>query len=172
MKTKTDRYSELYNRFVMVMNKIAALEKSSRDFGTGDQLFPSEIHAVDAIGKNPGIKMTDLAALLGISKPAVTQIIGKVLKKNLVERYNGQGNLKEVLLRLTKTGRIAFRRHREFHARMDADIINQLEKLTSREFNFLFKLYGDMALYVDLLTKERKPEVSLNQSSDRKRGKI
>jgi DNA-binding MarR family transcriptional regulator len=161
----------LIDQFVLVLNKFAALEKSPRDFGTGGKLFPSEIHTVNAIGRHPGMNMTDLASALGISKPAVTQIIAKVIKKNLVERYNGEGNRKEVLLRLTKSGRVAHRGHQEFHALMDADIINRLEKLTSREQDFLSGLFGDMALYFDRAIKERTPEVSSDQPSERKRGK-
>lgn len=157
MKTKTDRSADLINQFSIVLNKFTALEKSPRDFGTGDKLFPSEIHVVEAIGKKPGINMTDLASVLGISKPAVTQIIGKVLKKNLVERYNGKDNRKEVLLKLTKSGGIAFLGHQEFHARMDTAINNRFGRFTSREFDFLSEIFGDMASYFDQVIKERKP---------------
>ncbi len=125
---------------------------------------------MDAIEKHPNISMTDLASVLGVSKPAVTQIIAKVMKKNFVERHNGKGNLKEVLLRLTESGRVAFSEHQEFHARMDANISNRLGKLTSREQDFLSELFGDMALYFDQAIKERTPEVSSDRSSDRKRG--
>jgi DNA-binding MarR family transcriptional regulator len=157
MKTKTDRSTELINQFAVVLNKFTALEKSSRDFGTGDKLFPSEIHVVDAIGKQPGTNMTDLALVLGISKPAVTQIIGKVIKKNLVKRYNDKGNRKEVLLKLTKSGEIAFQGHQEFHARMDTAIIERFGRLTVREYDFLSKQFADIALYFDQVIKERKP---------------
>ncbi len=172
MKTKTDRSAELINQFAVVLNKFSALEKSPRDFGTGDPLFPSEIHVIEAIGKHPGINMTDLASVLGISKPAVTQIINKVTKKKLVERFNGRDNLKEVLLRLTRSGETVFEGHREFHARMDIDIIHRFGKLTSREHDFIAELFEDMALYFDRVIKERKPEVLLDRSPQRKRGKI
>jgi len=157
MKTKTDRSADLINQFSMVLNKFTALEKSPRDFGTGDKLFPSEIHVVEAIGKQPGINMTNLASMLGISKPAVTQIIVKVIKKNMVERYNGKDNKKEVMLKLTKNGEIAFRGHKEFHARMDTAIIKRFGRFTSREFDFLSEIFGDMASYFDQAIKERKP---------------
>jgi DNA-binding MarR family transcriptional regulator len=157
MKTKTDRSTELINQFAVVLNKFTALEKSSRDFGTGYKLFPSEIHVVEAIGKQPGTNMTDLALVLGISKPAVTQIIGKVIKKNLIKRYNGKGNRKEVLLKLTKSGEIAFQGHLEFHARMDTAIIERFRRLTVREYDFLSKQFADIALYFDQVIKERKP---------------
>jgi DNA-binding MarR family transcriptional regulator len=157
MKTKTDRSVDLINQFSVVLNKFTALEKSPRDFGTGDRLFPSEIHVVEAIGKQPGINMTDLASVLGISKSAVTQIIGKVIKKNLVQRFNSKDNRKEVLLKLTKSGEVAFQGHQAFHARMDTAIIDRFGRLTAREYDFLSKQFADIALYFDQVIKERKP---------------
>jgi len=155
-----------------VLNKFTTLEKMPRDFGTGgDKLFPSEIHVVQAIGENPGMNMTGLAAVLGISKPAITQIIGKVMKKELVERCRGRENQKEVLLSLTKRGQIAFREHRNYHARMDGEIIKRFQRLTSREHDFLTDLFRDMAVYFDQVIREREPKISLGGSFRRKRGR-
>ena len=47
---------------------------------------------------------------------AVTQIVGKVAGKKLVERYKSAHNRKEVLVRLTERGEIAFRGHASRHA--------------------------------------------------------
>lgn len=145
--------------FSKVANKLISLEKSPWDFGTGEKLFPSEIHVVEAIGMHPGINMKDLGSVMGISKPAVTQIIGKVTKKDLVERYNSRGNLKEVLLKLTSKGQVAFRGHREFHARVDTNIIHRFKKLATSEYDFLSQLFNDMAMYFDQIIEERNPEI-------------
>jgi hypothetical protein len=75
-------------------------------------------------------------------------------------------------LRLTKSGRIAFRGHQEFHCRMDSNIINRFGKLKSQEYDFLSELFGDMAHYFDQVIKERKPEVTVKQLPDRKRGRV
>jgi DNA-binding MarR family transcriptional regulator len=164
MRTKIDQAADLMRLIGMIMNKITTLEKLPRDFGTGDKLFPSEIHTIEAIGQQPGINMTDLASVLGISKPAVAQIVGKVVKKKLVERYNGSHNRKEVRARLTEKGESAFRRHQEFHARMNAVFLDRLRRLKSREFDVLSELARDMASYFDQVLEEREPEVSLGQA--------
>jgi DNA-binding MarR family transcriptional regulator len=169
MKTKIDQAADLMRLIGMIMNKITTLEKLPRDFGTGDKLFPSEIHTIQAIGQHPGINMTDLASVLGISKPAVAQIVGKVVKKKLVERYNGTHNRKEVRARLTESGESAFRGHQEFHARMDTVFLDRLKRLNSREFDVLSELARDMALYFDQVLGERNPEVSLGQAPSEKR---
>jgi len=171
MKTKIAQPAELIDLFVVVLNKFAALERSPRDFGTGDKLFPSEIHVVEAIGKHPGINMTDLASELGVSKPAVTQMIAKIMKKDLVERYNGEGNRKRVLLRLTKSGWLAFRGHEELHKRMDVDLMSHLGQLTSREQGLLARVFEGMAAYADRAIEERTPGVPPDRSPHRKRGR-
>ncbi len=170
MKTKIDQAADLMGLIGMIMNKITTLEKLPRDFGTGDKLFPSEIHTIQAIGQHPGINMTDLASVLGISKPAVAQIVGKVVKKKLVERYNGTLNRKEVRARLMESGESAFLGHQEFHARMDAVFLDRLRRLKSREFDVLSELARDMASYFGQVLEERKPEVSLGQAPSKKRG--
>ena len=146
-----------------VMNKITALEKLPRDFGTGARLFPSEIHTIQAIGQHTGINMTDLAATLGISKPAVAQIVGKVTRKKLVERYNGTHNRKDVLARLTESGEMAFLGHQEFHALMDAVFVDRFGRLTSQEFDVVSELAKDIASYFDQVLEERKSEMSFEQ---------
>ena len=161
----------MWDQLGVVFNKFSALEKSPRDFGSGDKLFPSEIHVIEAIGKHPGINMTELASVLGISKPAVSQILRKVMRKNLVERYTGVRNGKEVLARLTGRGEIAFRGHAKLHARTDAVLMERLRRVTSQEVDFLVELFKEVALYFDQVTNERKPEVSFNQSRFKKRGK-
>jgi DNA-binding MarR family transcriptional regulator len=169
VKTKTNRHAELIDLFTLVLNKFSALEKIPWDFGTGDKLFPSEIHVVDAIGRRQNIKMTDLAFELGISKPAVTQMIARVIKKNLVERHKGEGNMKEVLLRLTESGRIAFRGHQEFHRRMDVGIMDRLGRLTYRERDFVCELFEGIASYFDRAIEERKGPSGRSGEKERRR---
>jgi DNA-binding MarR family transcriptional regulator len=170
MKKSPDKSAELIHLFGVVLNKFAAVEKFPRDFGTGDKLFPSEIHVIEAIGNHPGINMTELAAKLGVSKPAVTQMVGKVAGKRLLRRYKTAHNKKEVLVTLTEKGEIAFLGHREFHARMDAWGIERFNRLTSRESDFLAEIFQEMARYFDLVLEERSREVSIDQSPSHKGG--
>jgi len=76
---------KLSTQWDRIQNKIAAIEKSPRDFGSGDLLYRSEIHTLMAIGENPGANVTDLASHSGISKSAVSQMVNKLSHRNLVE---------------------------------------------------------------------------------------
>ncbi|MGD0855389.1 MAG: helix-turn-helix domain-containing protein, partial [Dehalococcoidia bacterium] len=69
------KYKEVIDKFVRMMSKYGEMERKPRDYGTGDLLFPSEIHTMDVIGDNPGINITELSEKLGVSKSASSQIV-------------------------------------------------------------------------------------------------
>lgn len=128
------RISELSYHWISAMHKFESLEKEPRDFGTGDFLTRTEIHAIMAIGNQPGINITSLADFLKLTKSAISQIIRKLSEKNLVEKYRNDNNDKEVLLCLTPKGRVAYLGHEQFHAKFD-ELFNQfMVTLDDNEF--------------------------------------
>ena len=70
--------------WIRILNKMDVDEKVPKDFGSGDLLHCSEIHTIMAIGKNPGINVTNLSRLLGISRSAISQMMNRLKKKGLV----------------------------------------------------------------------------------------
>ncbi len=51
----------------------------------GCLLHRSEIHTIDAIGKNPQTNVTDLSNYLGITKSALLPMIDKLIKKLILK---------------------------------------------------------------------------------------
>ena len=123
--------------WVRLLNKMDAMEKCPRDFGSGDLLHCSEIHTIMVIGKHPGITVTELSSVLGITKSAISQMIARLVKKNLVERTRREGNGKEILLRLTPHGTIAFLGHEQHHAKIFARMQERLGDLTPEQSRFI-----------------------------------
>ena len=70
---------ELGDLFYQVLSKFIASEGVPKYFGINQKLYPSEIHMIYAIGKHPGINVTDLAKFLGITKGAVPKMIKKLI---------------------------------------------------------------------------------------------
>jgi DNA-binding MarR family transcriptional regulator len=128
---------ELSIQWDRILHKMAAIEKAPRDFGSGDLLYRSEVHTLMAIGKNPGATVTDLAGFAGITKSAVSQMLNKLSRRNLIEKYHNPDNDKEILLRLTPRGRIAFLGHEQYHLKIHARIEQNLREMTDKEFRFL-----------------------------------
>ncbi|MBN2734633.1 MAG: MarR family transcriptional regulator [Methanomicrobiaceae archaeon] len=132
-------FLKLSDKWVRIVNKIDANERSPKDFGTGDLLHCSEIHTIMTIGKNPGINITGLSEILGISKSAISQMVTKLVQKGLVEKYREADNKKEMRLSLTPQGNIAYIGHEHHHAKIYAGMHKRLGILERSEYELLLR---------------------------------
>jgi DNA-binding MarR family transcriptional regulator len=140
---------KLSEAWIRVLNKMDAHEKSPKDFGTGDLLYCSEIHTIMAIGKNPDINLTGLSQLLGISRSAITQMIGKLVKKDLVEKHRDPENDKEIKIRLSPRGTIAYLGHEQHHAKIYAGMKQKLGDLTDEQYSFIRRFLSAIEETID-----------------------
>ena len=133
---------QISSAWIRIMNKMMALEKNPRDFGSGDLLSSAEIHMIMVIGKNPSQNITSISEELGISKSAVSQMVRKLEQKNLVERSQLPDNEKEIRLSLTPRGRIAFLGHETHHAVIFARMHEKLGDMTEEQFAYLMDFFS------------------------------
>ena len=138
-------FAETFNR---IINKFASIEKKPRDFGTGDLLYPSEIHNIEIIGRNPGINVTNLAKKMGVTKGAVSQIVNKLERKNLVGKFRDSSNEKEVMLKLQKKGELAFNGHEDFHSKFYSEIMEEVDDMTPEQIIFFQNILGKIDKYL------------------------
>lgn len=133
MKPPATEMQQIATTWLRIVNRMDAEEKSPRNFGTGDLLHRSEIHTVMAVGRNEGINITNLSYCLGTSKSAISQMVSRLERKDYVERYHDRENDKEVRLRLTPKGTIAYLGHEQHHARIYASMHRKLGDLSPDE---------------------------------------
>ena len=131
------KYQELMWLVLQVINKFSAMEKEPRYFGTEEKLYSREIHTIQAIGNYPDINVTDLASKLGVTKGTVSPIVTKLAKKKLVLKFKGGNNNKEVLLRLTPKGEVAYHAHEMFERQFLSRLFEVFEKATPENIAFL-----------------------------------
>ncbi len=112
MNTKNDI---LFQKTISLFNKYSELEKVPREYAKGIKLFPSAIHTLEAIGKNPNLKVTQLADFLGVKKATISRGLKKLEKQGLILRYKSNSNQKEIFFKLTDKGQRAFDGHEKFH---------------------------------------------------------
>lgn len=105
-----EEISTSIGRFIMYFNR---LERNPHDFGGAGRLTPSEIHVINAVGCGDGILMSKLAAHLGVTKGAVTQIIIRMESKGFVRRVAHPTDFRSTLVRLTEKGEVAYQAHTE-----------------------------------------------------------
>jgi DNA-binding MarR family transcriptional regulator len=143
-------YARLMEIWARIVSKLNDAECKKRDYGTGYPLSPAEIHLLQAIGRNPGEKITDMAAHQGVTKGAISQMVNKLVAKKLVVKYSAAGNEKEVLLKLTKSGQTARRGHDRVHEGLIEQIHDEMGDLTEEQMQFLEKFL----LSVEKITDE------------------
>ena len=115
MSMKKLEFESILDLLDRIVTKIEGQHSDARDFGTGENLYRSEIHTVQAIGENKGINVTRLAEKMGVTKGATSQILNKLVKKGLVIKQNKEKNNKELNLYLTDKGWIGFNNHEILH---------------------------------------------------------
>ena len=123
--------------FHKIVNKTKQIEQRPRHFGTNFVLYPSEIHTIEAIGRNAGVNITDLAGIQGVTKGAVSQLIQKLVKKGMVVRMKDEMSDREVLLKLSPTGMIAFKSHEDFHSNLFSDLVKIIEQADDEKLEFM-----------------------------------
>lgn len=143
---------ELLKRATLLITRLITIARTPKDFGTGLFLYPSEIHIIEAIGNKPGINVTELAAVLEISKPAVSKFVKKLESKNLIRRSSKAGNGREVFFQLLPTGQEIFRKHIDYHSRADADIMQLMEKMSEKDLKTVEKLLDIIEVYAEKLS--------------------
>ncbi len=133
MKITQDDVSRVTSQIIKLVNKYKRLDSKALDFGTGDLLYPSEIHVIEAIGKNLGNTVNDLCQRFSVTKGAISQIVNKLTAKRLVIKKRNPDYHKEVILTLTERGRKAFDGHERLHAFMDKKLYGTMMNINRDE---------------------------------------
>ena len=133
MDEKELKFKEIVGQFMKAMHQFSKLEKTPMDFGSGDILYRSEIHTIEAIGHKEGLNVTELAAALEITKGTVSQLVTKLARKGLVLKNRGDRNEKEITLTLTPKGREAFEGHEKFHREIYLDFMRIFRDVSNEQ---------------------------------------
>jgi DNA-binding MarR family transcriptional regulator len=148
MPIKITNKEQSFHRMNDVIMQIAKIyvrqHNKMQDFGVGNKLCRAEIHTIQAIGNNEGINLTELATLLDVSKPTVSERIKKLIRLKLIKKRLKERNNKEVRLTLTDQGWSAYHSHEKQHKE-----IFQLfeEHFGNHRLNEIFDLRQQSLLY-------------------------
>ncbi len=114
----------------------------------GDMLYSSEIHTLQAIGRNANINLTELAEKLDISKSGASKFVLKLLEKDLITKNKLINNKKEVVFNLTEKGLIAFFGHEKFDKEVFDSIYQVLTRLDEKQIEFIESFFNEIVLEV------------------------
>lgn len=142
-----NKYTGIIEKLLYSFSKISEESKKPRDYGTGHMLYQSEIHAIFAVKNHREANASELAKVLGVTNGAVTQVIHKLIKKGLVQKYSLNNNKKEVYFKLTEDGEIAFRGHEKYHEESHAKVLKYLDGLESEKIQAISDFFDKFNEY-------------------------
>ena len=119
-------HEKLILSFKRLIHVLSTGRKSPRNFG-GVALHKAEVHILEIIGNRPGINVSDIAAMLNVTKGAISQIVSKLHAKKLIEKRIAGENMRINELRLTPQGEMVHKAHEEQEAALVAAVKRQLE---------------------------------------------
>ncbi|MFF7250244.1 MarR family winged helix-turn-helix transcriptional regulator [Embleya sp. NPDC008237] len=90
------------------------------------RLSPSQLRALQAVDKLPGINLTRLAVEMGAALPAASRLCDRLAAAGLLERIRAPANRREVMLAVTGAG---LRLLDEVAERRRADLLEVLETM-------------------------------------------
>ena len=99
---------------------------------------------LESLGYRSGVNVTEYAENHGITKGAVSQLVKKLERKGLVERYKNPTNQKEVLLKLTMKGEIAFHKHTLLHLQFAKEFFEEFENLTPEQTGLIIHFLSSL----------------------------
>lgn len=151
-------FNVLNELLVELFNDIMQIEQNSLKQGKLNDLSVTEIHTIEAIGMYEPRSMSEVAADLRITVGTLTTAINKLIKKGYVERQRIEEDRRVVLVRLTKSGKLAYRLHEKFHKDM---IKATIEGLSEDEEQILISA-------LERLNNFFKSKYNLKKSSEEK----
>jgi DNA-binding MarR family transcriptional regulator len=128
---------------------LKGLESFPRDYGTGEDLFSSDIHIVTAIADNPGINLTQLADKMNISKAAVSKFTSKMIQRGYVNKDRSGNNQKEVLFHVTEKGKIAVIGHEDFESKTFGPLLRIENELPAESKKIIVSYLNDLKKVIE-----------------------
>jgi len=84
------------------------------DYGTGEKFTSTEVHTLSYIVDNPGISVTQLANDTGKTKGAISQMVKKLVEKDLIRRVGSPVSDRTAQLYATEAGMTLHTAHKQY----------------------------------------------------------
>lgn len=145
---------DLYHKMSW-LNKLK-MENSLKEFKS------SEVHCIEAIGKNADSNVTKLAESFYMTSGAISKLTKKLIKKGVIESYQKPDNKKEIYFRLTEKGKAVYNIHEELHKEFRERDKAVFEQVTEEQFDDMLRFVERYSRHLDEEIKKldvnRKPE--------------
>ena len=104
-------YTEVFSMVERVVHKYTHREKKKKLYSGDLPLTQTELRTLASIGAAPGISVTDLARQKGVTLGAISQMLGRLVEKNLVQKKASPKSDAMVELYLTENGKECYQEY-------------------------------------------------------------
>ncbi|GAB6085679.1 MarR family winged helix-turn-helix transcriptional regulator [Alkaliphilus crotonatoxidans] len=122
---------------INVISEFYEKDSQARNFGTDVELYHSEIHMLQCIEENPGMHISGIARMMGVTRGAASQTAKRLERKEMIVKEACLGNDRKVVLRLTEKGKVASYNHKNAHEEFTALISKILTEAREEQLEFL-----------------------------------
>jgi DNA-binding MarR family transcriptional regulator len=126
----------------LLMRAARTLRRGWRDVLAPWDLSPHQARALGVVGRQDGVRLTDLAEALHIAPRSATEVVDGLQERGLVERTPDPGDRRAVILRPTDEGR---RIRAEIDAARTADGAKLFARLPAADRTELARLLRTLA---------------------------
>lgn len=131
---------QLMDSIYEVSRVTSLYESVPRKYGTDDELYMVEAHTINLIGERVKTNTSELAELTKKTKGAISQMVNKLKKKDLVIKYKNPTDSREIIIELSEKGKQVFEYHKELDKIEYTKILNQLDEFTTEDLYKFIKI--------------------------------
>lgn len=131
-KTRNDIYIEIVN-YIDEEYELMTEYDSIAHMYNGVKLYQSEIKILHYIGSHEGTTITAIAAEMGKTASAYSQVIRKLKQKEIVRQIRNEKNAREYNLYLTSLGKRIFKSEEAFEKFCNSQTFEKLDDFTKEE---------------------------------------
>lgn len=138
-----------------IIHKYAQIEKMPQKYCGDLMLSQSEIHIIVTIGDQPGIGITQLAKMRGITKGAVSQMVYKLVAKGLVIKKISPDSDAAVNLFLTEKGEQAREEHRKMHESKSEMFMKLMSSISEESLISMTTFFNEFEKELDKMLEQK-----------------
>lgn len=137
---KEEVFNELMETLYETSRLLSSYESIPRMYGTEDELYMVEVHTLNLIGNIIKTNTSEIAEITNRTKSAVSQMVDKLIKKGLVDKYRNPDNYREFIIELTPKGKIVYEYHKKLDKEEYGKHLMNLKDFTAEDFQKLIKI--------------------------------
>lgn len=152
--SQKQRLSMMIEKFVRICNKYSVVSSKPRNYGTGELLYPSEIHMLNYISNKQEQNISEIGRYFSISRSAASQTIMKLEKKGLCTKSK-RDNRRNIYIDISDKGKEVLQHFREYENAVFDDLIAVFERAEASEVDTLERAFASLENHMDsVLTSE------------------